>query len=206
MVSLFGGKSNTESIVSKVAEDVEVKETSFVRKEFVKPSLKLCVPDSVTTSDTNLASLKTSPAKDGSVMIGAIPARVLQIFWLEQIKTQHPSPPSTAPRAAKKVNKFLFDLLIPGEEDEDNVRSYLMMDIFFVPDESQYVAKALGSYSSIPKVLSTNFQYQGSLLADRDCRGYSKRFPLYSIDADSNFEKKANPLYFWFELPDLMTN
>lgn len=201
-MNLFGGKVTAES---SPAVETTLTETDGVlsRKDGVKSSLQICVPSDVVISDINLASLKASiPAGEELPMIGSGMSRILQIFWLEQMKGVGPG---TTNKVPKKVNKFLFDIEIPSGENE-YIRSYLMMDVFYIPEKVQYIAKALGSYNSIPKVLSTNFQYKGNLAAERDCRAANAKFPLYSIDSETSYEKKANPLYFWMELGDLINN
>lgn len=160
-----------------------------------KPTFKMCIPETLAASDTLLSSLP----KKGSMLEEQL--SITSLIWLAQHKEK-----TGSNQGPSKVDKLLVSLY----SDKLQQEIYFIADLFFEKNletgSATYIAKALGSYSSIPKMLSANFKHKGELVAE------SAFLNPFAIDVEiisqsQNYEKRANFLFFWCEkrsiLPDI---
>lgn len=166
----------------------------------VSVGFEICIPESLVTSDLNLAKLsdqKGTSTKFGTALYHN--AQVLSVYWLNQYKVKEDR--ETQDSQTIKVDKFLYHLIMPTED----IDFYVVADVFFVQDPSFYVAKVLGSYSSIPKMLSANFKHKGELVAERVFNRDTAPYATISIiESGKTFDRRCSALYYWLQLNDTL--
>lgn len=171
----------------------------------VKHEVILVIPEGVVTSDSNLSGITLSDAT-GNMKTMDARVKINSIYWVEQAKT--------GAGKVKKLQKFIVDARFDqthfglADGTSNTIQSYLICDVFFEQEEGKYYIKALGSYSSLPKLLATNSQHQGQLISERHFTNPNSLTCLAFVSSDENakdgFERRANPMYFWMELESLV--
>lgn len=211
-MALFGNRKDKDedSGYVPVESDVELS---------IPVNLSIFLPDSLVTSDLFLSKLETYRDDTTTRFTTEQVFNLKAVYWFVQQKesrrddsgpAKYPSYPSSKTAAygneTYRLDKFLFKFVhsISGSRAVQTP-FFLMTDVFFDPNLS-YTAKALGIYSSIPKVLSVNFKHHGELHAEKHAEvgetGPNWQ-PRIAITPDSlKLEKRARPNFFWLEAAD----
>lgn len=180
--------------------------------------LNVFLPESLVSSDINLSKLKTEEVSGEGTPNGPmykkkfsdVTVHLSDLFWFVQYKES--KDPTGYREDRVRLDKFLLRLKYAPKSTSTvtpangitQLSSYkecfLMTDMFFDPATS-YTAKALGVYSSIPKVLSVNFKHHGELHAERRDIPFKDWSGNVFIVSDSlKLEKRARSLFAYLEL------
>jgi hypothetical protein len=185
-----------------------------------KLTFKIIIPEDIAESDMIIASATKGDGKTGRVSIASdaegniiVPnetalytPRLNSIYWIEQQKQKE----RDGNMAWATIDKYLLCVsIVNGPVDGSNENSfvplYIMADLFYDQDTNTYIAKALGSYSSLAKVVAVNIKNRGKIIAERHFTedGVGKLTNI--VIADANLEKRAIPLFFWLQLNEIFT-
>jgi hypothetical protein len=203
VMAFFGSKKEEESGYAPVESDVELS---------TPVGLTVYLPKSLVTSDIFLSTIPTDMFGANRKFTTENKFSLKSVYWFVQqkesrrddnVSSKYPNSSSKTAYASGetyKLDKFLLKFVHSQEKGTKSTPFFLMADVFFDPNTS-YTAKALGIYSSIPKVLSVNFKHHGELHAEKHSHDGETNWQqkIVIVPDDLKLEKRARPNFFWLE-------